>query len=82
MLFQSIQRSSWSLTDGCQPLKNYLSHYKVPLGTEEVITAIPKVISAVTKMILATSNPMSAPKKLIVVTTKVILTTKEAITGT
>ena len=59
------------------------SHFsKVILTTEEVITAIFKVISATTNVILATKEVITATLKVISVTTKVILATEEVITST
>ena len=53
---------------------------KVILTTEEVITAIFKVISATTKVILATEEVIIATLNVISATTKVILATAEVIT--
>ena len=59
------------------------SHFsKVILTTEEVITAIFKVISTTTKIILATEEVNTATLKVISATTKVILVTDEKITAT
>ena len=55
---------------------------KVILTTEEVITAIFKVISATTKVILATEEVIIATLNVISATTKVILATAEVITTT
>ena len=59
------------------------SHFsKVFLTTEEVITAIFKVISATTKIILATEEVIITTLNVISATTKVILATAEEITTT
>ena len=59
------------------------SHFsKVILTTEEVITAIFKVISATINVILANEVVITATLKVISVTTKVILATEEVITTT
>ena len=57
------------------------SHFsKVILTTEEVITAIFKVISATTKVIVATEEVIIATLNVISATTKVIMATAEVIT--
>ena len=55
---------------------------KVILTTEEVITAIFKVISATTKVILVTEEVIIATLNVISATTKVILATEEVIITT
>ena len=58
------------------------SHFsKVILTTEEVITAIFKVISATTKVILATEEVIITYLNVISATTNVILATEEVITA-
>ena len=59
------------------------SHFsKVILTTEEVITAIFKVISATTKVILATAEVITTILKVTSTTTKAILATEEINTAT
>ena len=58
------------------------SHFaKVILTTEEVITAIFKVISATTKVILATEEVIITNLNVISATTNLILATEEVITA-
>ena len=59
------------------------SHFsKVILTTEEVITAIFKVISTTTKVILATEKEIITNLNVISATTNGILATEEVITAT
>ena len=59
------------------------SHFaKVIFTTEEVITAIFKVISATTKVILVTEEVNTTTLKVISAPTKAILATDEVITAT
>ena len=55
---------------------------KIDLGTEEVITAILKIIQTTTKVILNTNQVITFTLKVISTTTKVILSTNAMVSAT
>ena len=61
------------------PWKSYLSHYRVILATEEVITATLKITLTNTKVILTTEEVITTILKVMSAMTKVISTTEEVI---